>query len=80
MGKQHTQNIKTFRGEQVGKKLYNCKVRLTKNQYERLQFLAEQQGFKTISNFLRWKLFNDDVHYKLNLILEKLNNGVQENE
>jgi len=45
-------------------------MRLTKNQKIRLIAMADAAGFKTISNYVRFILFNPTFDLKLNRILE----------
>ena len=47
-------------------------VRLTKTQKQRIKFLAEAEGYKTMSNFVRIHLLNPSFDEKLNLILQSL--------
>lgn len=52
----------------------DVRIRLTKNQKERLRNLSEGSGHKTLSDYCRSKFFEDDMslHKKLNKILEIL--------
>jgi len=47
-------------------------VRLTKNQRERLEILADGAGFNTVSSYVRFMLFNPSLDMKLDKILEIL--------
>jgi len=49
---------------------YDFHLRLTKQQKERLIALAEVAGFATMSEYLRFMLFNPTFDIKLNRILE----------
>ena len=49
---------------------YDFHLRLTKQQKERLVALSEAQGFATMSEYLRFMLFNPSIDEKLNRILE----------
>ena len=44
-------------------------VRLTKTQKQRIKFLAEAEGYKTMSNFVRIHLLNPSFDEKLNQII-----------
>ncbi len=61
------------------KELSEVRCRLTKSQRKRLETLAEMYGYTTLSSFMRDCFFKNDIHHKLNLILEKLD-GVNKNE
>lgn len=50
--------------------IFTVQVRLTKNQKERLKIFADGVGFKTISGYVRFMLFNPTFDLKLNKILE----------
>jgi len=50
--------------------IFTLQVRLTKNQKERLNVLADGAGFKTLSSYVRFMLFNPTFDIKLNRILE----------
>ena len=52
--------------------IFTIQVRLTKNQKERLKVLADGAGFKTLSGYVRFMLFNPTFDIKLNRILEEL--------
>ena len=49
---------------------YDFHLRLTKEQKQRLIALAEGSGFATMSEYLRFMLFNPSIDMKLNRILE----------
>jgi predicted DNA-binding protein len=49
---------------------FETKVRLTKEQKERLIALAKGSGFNTISSYVRFMIFNPSFDMKLNRILE----------
>ena len=49
---------------------YGFRMRLTKNQKIRLIAMADAAGFKTISSYVRFILFNPTFDLKLNRILE----------
>ncbi len=49
---------------------YDFHLRLTKEQKERLVVLSEAAGFATMSEYLRFMLFNPSIDMKLNRILE----------
>ncbi len=49
---------------------YGFRMRLTKNQKIRLIAMADAAGFKTISGYVRFILFNPTFDMKLNRILE----------
>jgi|TARA_R100000093_G_scaffold43835_1_gene22735 predicted nuclease with TOPRIM domain len=54
-------------------KMTDIRVRLSKKQKEELKILTRVNGFITISNFVRHRLFdNNSVHLKLNEIIKKL--------
>ena len=58
------------------KELSEARFRLTKTQRQRLDFLAEQAGFTTVSAYIRSKIFEaPTVEIKLNKILEIIGNG-----
>jgi predicted DNA-binding protein len=52
--------------------IFTIQIRLTKNQKERLKILTDGAGFKTISSYVRFMLFNPTFDMKLNKILEIL--------
>jgi hypothetical protein len=57
------------------KELREVRCRLTKTQRQRLEFLAEQAGFATLSEYIRSKIFEaPTVEIKLNKILEIIGN------
>lgn len=48
-------------------------IRLSKSQKEQLACIAEAEGFSTLSQYVRAKIFTDlSIHNKLNQILKKL--------
>ena len=49
---------------------YGFRIRLTKNQKIRLKAMTDAAGFKTISSYVRFILFNPTFDMKLNRILE----------
>ena len=51
---------------------YNLMVRLTKNQKIRIRAMADASGFKTVSGYIRFTLFNPTFEMKLNRIIEIL--------
>ena len=56
---------------QYGKRAnYDFHLRLTKEQKQRLIALSEAAGFATMSEYLRFMLFNPSIDEKLNRILE----------
>jgi hypothetical protein len=61
------------------KENYPFQMRLTKSQKERLQLLAEQNGFKTISAFVKFQIFNPSLEMKVNQILSILKEQGGEN-
>jgi hypothetical protein len=56
------------------KKIYRFEMKLTKTLKQRLEHLAELNGFTTTSAFVRSKIFQDSMsqEHKLNLIIKKL--------
>ena len=54
------------------KENYNFHMRLTKSQYMRLKNLAEMEGHKTISGYVRTNLLNPSMEIKINQILDLL--------
>lgn len=52
----------------------DIRIRLSKDQKQRLKNLAEAHGHKTISDFVRSKIFDDDLalHKKINKVIELL--------
>jgi len=62
----------------VGEKAtINFHCRFSKTQYERLQFLAEQNGHKTISNYIRTQCLSPNTEHKINEILDLLKRGAE---
>ena len=47
-------------------------MRLTPNQKERLEFLANAEGFKTFSGYIRHRIFNQNFDLKLNQIVKDI--------
>lgn len=58
------------------KKNHLLQIRLDLEQKQRLEALASANGFKNLSDFCRHELLNPDLHFKLNSIL----NLLQENK
>lgn len=52
--------------------IFSIQTRMTKNQKERLMFLANAAGFKTLSGYIRHMIFNQNLDLKLNKILDSL--------
>jgi hypothetical protein len=52
----------------------DLRIRLSKAQKQHLRLLAEAQGYRTLSDFVRFKIFDKDLgtHMKLNEILKIL--------
>lgn len=52
----------------------DIRIRVSEGQKAQLRNLAEANGFRTLSDFVRSKIFDNDlaVHTKLNKILERL--------
>lgn len=67
---------------EIGKRNHRVEVLFTKQQKERLQFLAESSGFKTISSMIRHQCLNPSLELKINEILKLLRSKeeVVENE
>lgn len=47
-------------------------IRMTPNQKERLAFLANAEGFKTFSGYIRHRIFNQNFDLKLNQIVKDI--------
>ena len=52
----------------------DIRIRVSESQKAQLRNLAEANGFRTLSDFIRSKIFDSDlaIHTKLNKILNKL--------
>jgi len=68
--------LQTIENKPCGEKSnYPIQIRLSKTQKERLEFLAEQHGYKTISQYIRAQCLTPSIEGKLNQILTLLKNG-----
>lgn len=51
----------------------DIRIRLSRRQKEQLLNLAEADGFRSVSNYVRSRVFDDlSIHKKLNEIINKL--------
>ena len=57
------------RGERAN---HDFHLRLSKTEKERLIMLTESANYATMSQFLKDQLFRPDLHFKLDLILKRL--------